>query len=315
MEFYNEDMREVFGKTLVELGEKYKELIVLDADLFTSTMTVYFKERFPNRFIECGISEGNMFGIAGGLAKLGFIPIPCTFSAFAVRKCLDQIFMNICFPNLNIKIPGSYAGVTASKGGPSHNIVEDIAVMRSLPNMRVIDPGDNRELRSFMFKMMEDEEPVYFRVSRIKPPILFDDDYRFEWGKGVILREGKDMSLVSTGMMTGIALKASFLLEKEGINCEVIHMSSIKPIDEELIIKTAKKTGCIVTIENGRIYGGFGSAVSEVVSRYYPVFVHQLGIEDKFVESASIVEILRFNKLTPIDLVKKVREVKNIQCQ
>lgn len=309
MKLYSENMREVFGKTLVELGEKYKELIVLDADLFTSTMTIYFKQKFPQRFIQCGVSEGNMFGIAGGLAKLGFITIPTTFASFAVRKCLDQIFMNICYPKLNVKIPGLYAGITASKNGPSHNLVEDIAIMRSLPFIRVVIPGDNRELKSFMFKMMEYEGPVYFRVPRVEPIIIFNDDFKFEWGKGNLIKSGKDISLLSTGFMTGIALKASEYLEKEGINAEIIHISSIKPIDEEIIVKTAKKTGFIFTLEDGRIYGGFGSAVSEVITKYYPINTYHFGIEDNIVESASIREILYFHKLTPKYISQRIIQI------
>jgi len=309
MKFYQESMRETFGKTLVELGEKYNELIVLDADLFTSTMTLYFKERFPNRFIQCGVAEGNMFGIASGLASLGFITVPTTFASFAVRKALDQIYMNICYPNLNVKIPGLYSGFTASKNGPSHNLVEDIAIMRSLPNIRIIAPGDNIELRSFMFEMMEYEGPVYFRVPRIEVPTLFDDDYIFKWEKGYILKKGKKISLVSTGIMTSVVLKTSELLEKEGIDAEVVHIASIKPIDEEIIVKTARTTGCIFTIEDGRIYGGFGSAVIEVVNKYYPVPVYQIGFDDEFVKSASIREIMEDYGLTPVKIAERILSI------
>jgi len=309
MIFYKENMRDVFGKTLVELGEKYKKLIVLDADLNTSTRTVYFKEKFPNRFIQCGVAEGNMIGIAAGLAFMGFIPFPCSFASFTIRKGLDQIFMNICYPRLNVKIPGSYVGITATENGPSHNIVEDIAIMRSLPYMRIIAPGDNRELRSAMYKMMEYEGPVYFRVPRIKPPILFSEDYTFEWGKGVILKEGKDISLLSTGMMTGIALKAAEILDKDGINVEVIHFGSIKPIDEELIIKTAEKTGCVVTIENGKITGGFGGIIAEILSKEKPTPVQIMGIKGDVVESASLSDLLKHHKLTPKDIAQEIKKI------
>ncbi len=309
MKFAGENMREVFGKTLVELGEKKENMIVLDADLNTSTRTVLFKNKFPRRFVQCGVAEANMFGIAAGLAYLGFVTFPCTFASFATRKALDQIFVNICFSNLNVKIPGSYPSVTAAECGPTHNIAEDISVIRSLPNIRVIDPGDNRELRSAMRRMVETEGPVYFRVSRTNPPILFGEDYEFEWGKGSTLKKGKDISLISTGMMTGICLKAAELLERDGVSGEVIHMACIKPLDEPLILQTAKKTGCLVTVENGRTLGGFGSAVAEFLSREYPVFVESMGIGDHVIESGSVGELFRAYGLTPADVYKRAKSV------
>lgn len=309
MRFATENMREVFGKTLVELGEKYEDLIVLDADLNTSTRTVLFKEKFPRRFVQCGVAEANMFGIAAGLANLGFIPFPSTFAAFATRKALDQVFVNICYAKLNVKIPGSYVSITGAECGATHNIAEDCAVMRTLPHMRVIDPGDNRELRSVMHKIVEYNGPVYFRVPRIEPPILFDEDYEFEWAKGIVLKEGKDISLVGTGMMTAICLKAAEFLDNDGISSEVIHMPSIKPLDEKLIVNTARKTGCILTIEDGRISGGFGSTISEVISREYPVFVDRMGIGDQVVDSAPISDLLRAYGLSPSDVCDRARKI------
>ena len=277
MKFYQKNLREVFGETLVELGEKYNNVIVMDADLNTSTRTSLFRDRFPQRFIQCGIAEANMFGIAAGLAHMGYVPFPSTFAAFAARKSLDQVYMNICCQKLNVKIPGSYAGMTATECGPSHNAGEDLAVMRAMPFMRVVDPGDNNELRSVMYKMMEYDGPVYFRVPKVEAPVLFDDGYQFEWGKGVVMRDGEDITLMGTGMMTGICLKAAELLQSEDISAEVIHMPSIKPIDEELIVRTAKKTGCMLSLENGRIIGGFGSAVSEVLAKEYPILLDMMG--------------------------------------
>jgi transketolase len=309
VKFAAENMREVFGKTLVELGEKKKNLVVLDADLNTSTRAVLFREKFPRRFIQCGVAEGNMFGIAAGLASLGYIPFPCTFAAFAARKALDPVFVNICYPKLNVKISGSYASVTAAECGPTHNTAEDCIIMRSLPNMRVIDPGDNSELRSAMHGIVEYEGPVYFRVPRVEPPVLFGEDYQFEWGKGIVLKEGKDVSLIGTGMMTGICLRAAELLGKEGIGAEVIHMPSIKPIDEGLIVKTSKKTECVVTAEIGRTLGGFGSAVLEVLSREYPVFTELMGIGDHVVESAPIHDLLQAYQLTPFQVYLRAKKV------
>jgi len=299
MKFYEKNMRKVFGETLVELGEKYQNVLVMDADLHTSTRTYLFRERFPQRFIQCGIAEANMFGMAAGLAHLGFVPFPSTFGAFAARKALDQIYMHICCQKLNVKIPGSYIGMTATECGPSHNVGEDIAVMRAMPYMRVIAPGDNLELRSAMHVMMEYDGPVYFRVPKVEAPVLFDSNYRFEWGKGILLRKGKDRSLISTGMMTAVAVRAAKLLEGMGIEAEIIHMPSVKPLDEELIIRTAKKTGCILTIENGRIIGGFGSAVAEVVSGEYPVLIDMMGIGDTTIKSAPLSDLMREYGLTP----------------
>lgn len=309
MKFYSKNLREVFGETLVELGAKYSNIVVLDADLHTSTRTSLFKDRYPQRFIQCGIAEANMFGIAAGLAHMGYTPFPSTFGAFAARKSLDQVYMNICCQKLNVKIPGSYTGMTATECGPSHNVGEDIAVMRSMPFMRVIAPGDNNELRSAMHAMMEYEGPVYFRVPKAETPVFFDETYRFEWGKGIVLKEGRDITLMGTGIMTGIMLKASEILEKDGVNAEVIHMPSIKPIDEELIVKTAKKTGCILTIENGRIIGGFGSAVCEVLSKEYPCLVDMMGIGDTTIKSAPLSHLIQAYKLTPLDVTERAKSL------
>lgn len=309
MKFYDKNLREVFGETLVELGAKYNNMIVMDADLNTSTRTSLFKDRYPKRFVQCGIAEANMFGIAAGLAHMGYIPFPSTFAAFAARKSLDQVYMNICCQKLNVKIPGSYTGMTATECGPSHNVGEDIAVMRSMPHMRVVAAGDNWELRSIMHKMMEYDGPVYFRVPKVETPVLFDKDYEFQWAKGIVLREGKDITLMGTGMMTGVCIKAAEILAKEGIYAEVIHMPSIKPIDEELIVKTARKTGCILTVENGRTIGGFGSAVCEVTGREYPVFVDMMGIGDTTIMSAPLRDLMAEYKLTPKDVAARAKKI------
>ena len=299
MKFYKKNLREVFGETLVELGDKFPELVVLDADLNTSSRTVLFKQRFPDRFIQCGIAESNMFGLAAGLATQGFVPVASTFAAFASRKALDQVYVNIAYPKLNVKIPGSYCGMTATECGPSHNVAEDIAIMRSLPHMRVLDLGDNHELRSAMHVMMDWEGPVYYRVPKFEAPELFPADHQFEFGVGQILRQGSDVTLMSTGMMTAIALAAAELLDREGVSATVVHMASIKPIDEELITRFAKNTGAIVTIENHRVLGGFGSAVAEVVARQYPVLVDAMGLGDDVFESAPLSDLLRHYQLTP----------------
>lgn len=309
MKFYDRDMRETFGETLIELGERYPEMIVLDADLNTSTGTAGFLEKYPGRFVQCGIAEANMFGVAAGLASVGFTPFPTTFAAFVHRKALDSVYMNICCQNLNVKIAGSYPGVTAAQCGPSHNTAEDIAVMRSLPGMRVALPGDNAELKSVMRQMMEYRGPVYFRVPRVKAPALFGEDHAFEWGKGYLLREGKDISLIGTGMLTGVCLEAARMLARRGIDAEVVHMAWAKPVDEALLLRTARKTGTVITIENGRVYGGFGSAVTEALSADCSVRIGRMGLGDENFGSAPMLRLLREAKLTPADMAENARKM------
>ncbi|MGC9349705.1 MAG: transketolase family protein [Anaerolineae bacterium] len=303
------EMREAFGRTLVALGEAYPELLVLDADLNTSSKAVYFKEAFPNRFIQVGIAEQNLFGIAAGLAHEGFIPVPSTFAVFASRRALDQIAISICYPRLHVVIPGSYVGLPTSRAGASHNSIEDIAVMRSMPNMRVADPGDNADLRAVMRTAMETNGPVYFRITRYTLPRIFDDAYIFEWGKGECIREGADVSLFGTGMMTGFCLEAAQLLVKDGIDAEVIHLASIKPIDRDLIADSVHRTGCAVTAENATIVGGFGSAVAEVLGETVPVPLARIGVRDRWVESGGIDELFAHHRMRPEDIAAAAREV------
>ena len=303
------DLRDIFGQTLVELGKQYPRMLVLDADLHTSSKSGYFKAAFPERFLQVGIAEQNMFGIAGGLAIEGFIPFPSTFAAFAARRALDQIAITICYANLNVKIPGSYVGLPTSRAGASHNCIEDIAVMRVLPNMRVADPGDNADLRAVMRAALEVEGPVYFRVTRAVLPDLFGPDHRFEWGKGVILRPGRDVSLFSTGMMTCLGMKAAELLEQEGIDAEVVHLASIKPIDTELIASSASKTGCAVSAENASILGGFGAAVAETLAETVPVPLARIGVRDRFVTSGGTGDLFRLHQMLPEDIACSAKTV------
>ncbi len=292
-------LREIFGETLVELGAAHPRLIVLDADLNTSARTVLFKQRFPDRFIQCGIAEANLFGLAAGLVAQGYVAFPSTFAAFATRKALDQVYVNIAYPNLDVKIAGSYCGMTATECGPSHNCAEDLAVMRALPHVKVLDPGDNHELRSMMHAMMAAPGPVYFRVSKVNAPELFGADHKFEFGRGHLLREGRDVTLIGTGFITAVALGAAALLDREGISAAVAHFPSIKPIDEELIVRQARATGALITIENHRIYGGLGGAVAEVTAREYPVHVDAMGLGDTVFEAAPLQDLLRHYELTP----------------
>lgn len=305
--FDTEDLRDVFGATLVELGERYEDLIVLDADLNTSTRSVLFKKRFPDRFVQCGVAEANLIAVAAGLAAAGFRTIPSTFAAFATRKALDQVFLNVCYPRLDVKIPGSYVGLTATECGPSHNLVEDIAVMRALPHIRVAAPGDGNELRSFMNCMMEDRGPVYFRVEKAEAVRLFSEGHRFEWGKASVLREGSDISLIGTGIATGLLLAAAEMLARSGISAEVIHSASIKPLDETTIASSARKTGAVLTCENGRPQAGFGGAVAECLSCVAPTRMKFVGVGDVPVGSGTLEDLLRTNHLTPAHIVEGAR--------
>jgi transketolase len=309
------EMREVFGQTLVELGEKHPKMVVLDADLHTSSKATYFKKAFPERFIQVGIAEQNLFGISAGLALMGYVPFPSTFAVFASRRALDQVAISISFPNLNVKIPGSYVGLPTSRAGASHNCIEDIAVMRALPNMHVADPGDNADLRAIMYAAYEVEGPVYFRITRYTLPDLFEPDHKFEWGKGHILREGADVTLFGTGMMSGFCIEAADLLAEQGIQAQVVHMGSIKPIDRELIASCVRETGCAVTAENATINGGFGSAVAETLAETYPAPLKRIGIRDRWADSGSIQELFTHHGMQPSDIATAALKVIQAKTQ
>jgi transketolase len=298
----NPQMREIFGLTLKELGEEHNDIIVLDADLHTSTRIVHFKERFPDRFIQVGIAEQNLFGVAAGLATVGFKPFPCTFASFVSRKSIDQFALSICFAELDVKVPGSYVGIPTSKAGASHNSIEDIAYMRTIPNLKVAAPGDPADMRAVMRTAYETPGPVYFRVVRYSLPDLFGDDHVFEWGKGKLVREGTDVTLFSTGMMTDRCLKAADLLGKKKIAAEVIHLASIKPIDSDMIVASVSKTGCAVTAENASIVAGFGAAVAEVLVENYPVPMKRIGIRDQWVDSGEIEDLFTHYSMQPQDI-------------
>ena len=302
------EMREAFGQAMVELGRDTPQMVVLDADLHTSSKISYFKETFPDRFIQVGIAEQNLFGIAAGLALTGFIPFPSTFAVFATRRALDQIAISICFPNLNVKIPGSYVGLPTSRAGASHNCIEDIAVMRAMPNMHVADAGDNADLRAIMRAAVEVEGPVYFRVTRYTLPDLFPPEHTFVWGKGNVLHQGSDVTLFGTGLMTGLCVEAADLLAARGIRAEVIHLGSIKPIDRQLIAESGSKTGCAVTAENGSIIGGLGSAVAEVLGELHPAPLRRIGVRDQFVDSGGVDELFTHHGMQPADIAAAAQE-------
>lgn len=303
------EMRDAFGQGLVELGKKYPEMVLLDADLHTSSKATAFKKAYPDRFIQVGIAEQNLFGISAGLALSGFMPFPSTFAVFASRRALDQIAISICFPELNVKIPGSYVGLPTSRAGASHNCIEDIVVMRALPNMRVADPVDAEDLKAVMRAAAEVDGPVYFRISRIAIPAVFEEGHKFEWGKGVELREGQDVTLFGTGIMSHFCLQAADLLDAEGIDAEVVHLASVKPIDRELIVQSVSRTGCAVAAENATINGGFCSAVLEVLAEEKPVPAKRIGVRDRWVDSGGIQELFTHHGMQPENIAEAAKQV------
>lgn len=284
--------RESYGNILVELGEENKDIVVLDADLSKSTKTAGFAKKFPNRFINAGIAEQNLMGMAAGLATTGKIPFASTFAVFATGRAFEIIRNSICYPKLNVKIAATHAGLTVGEDGGSHQSIEDIAIMRSLPNMSIIVPVDDVETRQAVRAAASIDGPVYIRLGRLGVPAIFDKDYAFTFGKGNLLKEGQDITIIGMGIMTSKCMQAAELLEKEGIRARVINISTVKPIDGEIIIKAAKETNCIITVEEHSVIGGLGSAVCDVTSASHPVKVIKMGVNDKFGESGNPEELL-----------------------
>ena len=304
----NLSTREAYGQALAELGDLRDDIVVLDADLSKSTKTVEFAKKFPTRFFNMGIAEQNLIGAACGLSTTGQIPFVSTFAVFATGRGFEIIRNSVCYPNLNVKICATHAGITVGEDGASHQSIEDISIMRSIPNMTVLVPADGVEAKKMIFEVAKYKGPVYVRLGRSSVPTTFNDDYDFKIGKGVILREGIDATIIACGIMVDEAVKASISLKSEGISTRVINMSTIKPIDEELIIESAIKTGAIVTVEEHSVIGGLGSAVSEVVAEECPVLVKKLGINDIFGQSGNSKELLEAYGLTADNIVEKVKE-------
>lgn len=301
--------RDAYGKALVEVGEKNQNVIVLDADLSKSTKTVDFAKAYPERFFDMGIAEANMIGTAAGMATTGKIPFVSTFALFGTLRVGDQIRNSICYPNLNVKIAVTHSGLTLGEDGASHQAVEDIAMMRAIPNMTVIVPADAEETRQVINKAVEHYGPMYIRLGRPAVPVVFDENYKFEIGKGAIVHQGTDVTVIAMGVMLAPAMEAAKELANEGISVRVINMSSIKPIDKEIIIAAAKETKGIVTAEEHNIYGGLGSAVAEVVSENHPTTVKRVGVEDTFGESGTPDELLVKYGLTKEHIMQKVKEI------
>nr|WP_314113472.1 transketolase family protein [uncultured Leptotrichia sp.] len=298
--------RVAYGEALVKLGKVNKDVVILEADLSKSTMTAYFKKEFPERHINVGISEADMIGTAAGVASTGKIPFASTFALFAAGRAYDQIRNSVAYPKLNVKICPTHAGVSLGEDGGSHQSVEDIALMRPIPGMTVLCPADATETEKMIFAASEYEGPVYIRLGRLNIPVIFDNDYKFEIGKAVTLVEGNDVAIIATGLMVNEALKASELLRDKGIKARVINMSTIKPLDEETVLKAAKECKFIVTSEEHSVIGGLGSAVSEYLSEVHPTKVVKHGIQDIFGQSADGETMLDNYKLRAKDISELV---------
>ncbi len=301
--------RAAYGQALVALADQYPELVVLDADLSGSTMTKAFAEAYPDRFFNMGIAEGNMAGVAAGLAASGKKPFINSFAMFSAGRAWEQVRNSIAYPRLNVKVIGSHGGLSVGEDGATHQCIEDYAIMRAIPGMMVVSPCDGPEMRLAVKALLDYDGPAYMRLGRLAVDSVTDEvpGYQFELGKGAQLREGTDVTIVATGMLVQMAVQAADLLKEEGLSVRVIDMHTIKPIDKELLIRAARETGAIVTAEEANILGGLGSAVCEVVSLHYPVPVIRHGVKDEFGRSGAAKKVLAAYGLTPEDLARTVR--------
>ncbi|MDD6492964.1 MAG: transketolase family protein [Firmicutes bacterium] len=301
--------REGYGEALLELGAENPNVVVLDADLAAATKTAVFKKAYPDRFFDCGIAEANMIGIAAGLAACGKIPFASSFAMFAAGRAYEQVRNSVGYPHLNVKIGATHAGITVGEDGASHQCNEDIALMRTIPDMVVMCPADTIEAKEATKAAAAYEGPVYLRFGRAVCPVINDNpDYHFEIGKGTILREGTDLTIVATGICVGSSLEAAEKLAEEGISAEVINICTIKPLDEELIVQSAKKTGKVVTAEEHSVIGGLGSAVCDALCKSYPVPVLKIGIQDVFGESGSAAALVEKFKLDGKGIYEQIKD-------
>ena len=299
--------REAYGNALAEFGEKY-DFVVLDADLAAATKTGVFKKKFPERFFDCGIAEGNMISVAAGLAAAGKTPFASTFAMFAAGRAFEQIRNSVGYPHLNVKIGATHAGITVGEDGATHQCLEDIATMRTIPGMTIVNPADAVEARAAVEAAILHNGPMYLRFGRMAVPVIYDKaTYKFELGKGVKMTDGTDVTIVATGIMVDMALTAAEQLKAEGISARVVNIHTIKPLDKELIIESAKATGAIVVAEEHNVIGGLGSAVTECVCEGYPVPVTRVGVEDQFGRSGKVPPLLEMYGLTPANIVAKAK--------
>lgn len=297
--------REGYGEGLVELGADYPDLVVLDADLAAATKTGAFKKAYPDRFFDCGIAEGNMMSVAAGLATTGKIVFASSFAMFAAGRAFEQVRNSIGYPHLNVKIGATHAGISVGEDGATHQCCEDIALMRSIPGMTILNPADAVEAKQALRAAVEMEGPVYLRFGRLAVPVVTKEDEPFEIGKGRLLTDGEDVTIVATGLMVNEALIAAKALEEQGISARVVNMACIKPIDKDILLKAAEETGAIVTAEEHNIIGGLGSAVAEVIAEEKPVPVLRVGVEDTFGRSGPAAELLRLYGLDAAHIVGK----------
>ena len=301
--------RESYGNALVELGAEHDNLIVLDADLAAATKTGVFKKAYPDRHIDCGIAECNMMGIAAGLSTTGIVPFASTFAMFAAGRAFEQVRNSIGYPHLNVKIGATHAGISVGEDGATHQCNEDIALMRTIPGMVILNPADDVEAKACVKAAYEYNGPVYLRFGRLAVPVINDrPDYKFELGKGVVLREGKDVTIVATGLCVSSALEAAEKLAADGIDAKIINIHTIKPLDEELIVAAAKETGKVVTVEEHSVIGGLGSAVCDALAEKCPVPVKKIGVQDVFGESGPAVALLAKYKLDGEGVYEPVKE-------
>ena len=301
--------RESYGNALAELGTEHKDVVVLDADLAEATKTGIFKKAHPERFIDCGIAESNMMGVAAGLAAAGMVPFASSFAMFAAGRAFEQVRNSIGYPHLNVKIGATHAGISVGEDGATHQCNEDIALMRTIPGMVVINPSDDIEAKAAVKAAYEHQGPVYLRFGRLAVPVINDrPDYKFELGKGVVLREGKDLTIIATGLPVNNCLEAAEKLAADGIDAKVINIHTIKPLDEELVAAAAKETGKVVTVEEHSVIGGLGSAVCDVLAEKAPTKVMKIGINDTFGESGPAVELIKKYGLDSESIYQKIKE-------
>ena len=293
----------------MEIGKEHDDLVVLDADLAAATKTGIFKKEFPDRHIDCGIAEANMMGIAAGLSTCGKVPFASTFAMFAAGRAFEQVRNTIGYPHLNVKIGATHAGISVGEDGATHQCNEDIALMRTIPGMTIINPCDDIEARAAVKAAYEMDGPVYLRFGRLAAPVINKEDYQFEIGKGVMMREGSDVTIVATGLMVSNVLEAAEKLADDGINAEVINIHTIKPLDEDMIIESAKKTGRVITVEEHSVIGGLGSAVCDALCEKCPTPVTKLGVNDMFGHSGPALELLKEFKLDGDGIYSQVKNI------
>jgi transketolase len=302
--------RDAYGEALVEYGREYPNLIVLDADLSNATKTDLFKNAYPDRFFDMGISEADMMGTAAGMAACGLIPFASSFAVFAAGRAFEQVRNSIAYPKQNVKIGATHAGVSVGADGASHQAIEDLAIIRAVPNMVLLSPADAVETFAAVKAAIEYHGPVYIRLGRMPSPVIFDKStYRFDLGKGIVVKEGTNVTIISTGNMLHFALEAGERLAREGVTAKVLNIHTIKPLDETLIIAAAKATGGVVTIEEGTVLGGLGGAVAEVLAAHYPVPVKRIGLNDVFGQSGAAEELLEYYGLNTDAIIQNVHEV------